>query len=66
VVQFSGSTIRIHKRLSALLWLADGYVADEVAALLGVCLRTVRNWLDRYQSQGLDALCALEYQGDPG
>jgi transposase len=58
--------VRIHNRLSALLWLADGYSADEVAALLGVCARSVRNWLDLYLDKGLESLCSLEYKGDPG
>ena len=58
--------VRIHDRLSALLWLAEGYSAQEVASLLGVCPRTVKNWLDLYQGGGLDALCSLEYKGDPG
>ena len=57
---------RIHRRLSALLWLNKGYSAEEVAELLDVCPRTVRNWVDLYQQEGLDALCSLEYKGDPG
>jgi transposase len=28
--------------------------------------RTVRNWLRLYRKKGLDALCTLHYQGDPG
>jgi len=58
--------VRIHNRLSALLWLAEGYSAHEVASLLGVCPRTVNNWLALFQDKGLDALCSLEYKGDPG
>jgi transposase len=58
--------VRIHNRLSALLWLADGYSTDQVASLLGVCSRTLKNWLDLYQGKGLEALCTLEYKGDPG
>jgi transposase len=58
--------VRIHNRLSALLWLGQGRSAEEVAALLGVCPRTVRNWLDLYRCGGLDALRTLDYQGDPG
>ena len=58
--------VRIHNRLSALLWLADGYSTDQVASLLGVCPRTVKNWLSLYHSGGLDTLCSLEYKGDPG
>ena len=58
--------VRRHNRLSALLWLGQGHAPDEVAELLGVCPRTVRNWLQLYQRGGLEALLTLEYQGDPG
>lgn len=58
--------VRIHNRLSALLWLNKGYSTDQVADLLDVCSRTVKNWLALYQSGGLEALCSLEYKGDPG
>ena len=57
---------RIHRRLSALLWLNEGRSAEEVAGLLDVCPRTIRNWLQLFQSEGLEALCSLEYAGDPG
>jgi transposase len=57
---------RIHRRLSALLWLDKGYSIEEVADLLDVCPRTVKNWHALYLSDGLDALCSLEYKGDPG
>jgi hypothetical protein len=57
---------RIRDRLSALLWLADGRPAAEVAALLGVCLRTVSNWQALYRAGGLDLLRRLDHQGDPG
>jgi transposase len=58
--------VRIHNRLSALLWLADGYSAEEVAALQGVCTRTIGNWLALYRTGGLDLLRRLDHQGDPG
>jgi transposase len=58
--------VRIHNRLSALLWLDQGWSSEQVAELLGVCPRTVRNWLELYQRGGLEALRTLEYQGDPG
>ena len=57
---------RIHKRLSALLWLNKGYSAEEVADLLDVCPRTVKNWVALLQTGGLESLCSLDYQGDPG
>jgi transposase len=57
---------RIHKRLSALLWLNKGYSAEEVADLLDVCPRTIHNWVALFREEGLEALCTLEYKGDPG
>jgi transposase len=57
---------RIHKRLSALLWLNQGYSTDEVADLLDVCPRTLKNWLALFRAGGLELLCRLDYQGDPG
>ena len=57
---------RIHRRLSALLWLDKGHSPEEVAELLDVCPRTVRDWLALYRKGGLDELCTLDYNGDPG
>jgi transposase len=57
---------RIHRRLSALLWLNKGYSIEEVGELLDVCPRTVHDWLALFQQKGLDGLCTLEYKGDPG
>ena len=61
-----GKDARIYARLWALLWLADGRPVEEVAALLDVCPRTVNNWLALYRAGGLELLCRLDYQGDPG
>jgi transposase len=58
--------VRIHHRLSALLWLGRGRSFEEIAELLGISPRTVRNWLELYRRGGLEALRALDYQGDPG
>jgi transposase len=57
---------RIHKRLSALLWLNEGRSAQGVADLLDVCPRTVNNWVTLFHQEGIEALCSLEYKGDPG
>ena len=57
---------RIHQRLSALLWLDQDYSPQQVADLLGVCPRTVHNCVALFRAEGLQALCALEYKGDPG
>src|SRR3954452_11599105 len=57
---------RVANRLSALLWVDDGRTRQEVAALLGVSVRQVRNWLRLFRNRGLDALCTLAFKGDPG
>jgi transposase len=57
---------RLGMRLSTLLWRDEGRTETEIAHLLGICTRTVRNWLFLYRKKGLDALCTLHYMGDPG
>jgi transposase len=57
---------RLGMRLSAILWRDDGKAESEIAHLLGVCERTVRNWLRHYRKKGLEVLCLLHYKGDPG
>jgi transposase len=57
---------RLGMRLSTLLWHDDGKTESEIAQLLGVCERTVRNWLRLFRKKGLEALCILHYKGDPG
>jgi transposase len=57
---------KIQKRLFALLWLGDGMPIDEVADLLQVTPRCVRDWLRIYRSKGFDAVLILHYKGDVG
>jgi transposase len=57
---------RLGMRLSVLLWRDDGRTEPEIAQRLGGCERTLRNWLRLYRKQGLEALCLLHSQGDPG
>src|SRR4051812_7468059 len=57
---------RIYQRLSAVLWSDDGRSREEVADLLGVSTRQVGQWLRIFRNKGLDQLCTLHYQGDPG
>jgi transposase len=48
-------------RAQALLWLADGQSADEVAELLHVSRQSVYNWADRFrQREGLDLRARLQ------
>jgi transposase len=57
---------RIARRLSAVLWVAEGRTQHEAAELLGVTERQVRKWLRLFRTEGLEGLCTLHYQGDPG
>ena len=57
---------RIYQRLTAVLAVASGKSREEVAELLGVSLSQLGEWLRVFRNEGLDALCALLYKGDPG
>src|ERR671917_1932218 len=57
---------RVYQRLSAVLWSDDGRSREEIAALRGVSTRQVGQWLRIFRNKGLDELCTLHYQGDPG
>ncbi|HKI34293.1 MAG TPA: helix-turn-helix domain-containing protein [Gemmataceae bacterium] len=54
------------KRLSAMLWIADGKTRFEVVDLLGSSVRQLAEWLRLFRNRGLDALCTLHHRGDPG
>src|SRR4051812_48011650 len=57
---------RVYQRLSALLWSDEGRSREVSADLLGVSTRQVGQWLRIFRNKGLDELCTLHYQGDPG
>src|SRR5881275_287280 len=57
---------RVYQRLSAVLGSDDGRTREEVAELVGVSTRQVGQWLRIFRNKGLDELCTLHYQGDPG
>src|SRR4051795_4706426 len=57
---------RIYQRLTAVLAIASGKSREEVAELLGVSLSQLGEWLRVFRNEGLDALCTLQYKGDPG
>src|SRR5919202_3179334 len=57
---------RIYQRLSAVLWSDDARTREEIAELLGASTRQVGQWLRIFRNKGLDQLCTLNYQGDPG
>ena len=57
---------RVYQRLSAVLWSDDGRTREEIAGLVGVSTRQVGQWFRIFRNKGLDELCTLHYQGDPG
>jgi transposase len=57
---------RVFQRLSAVLWSDDGRTREEISDLVGVSTRQVGQWLRIFRNKGLDELCTLHYQGDPG
>lgn len=57
---------RVPQRLTAVLAVAAGKTREGVAALLGVSLSQRGEWLRLHRNEGLDGLCAIHHQGDPG
>jgi transposase len=57
---------RVYQRLSAVLWSDDARTREEIAELVGVSTRQVGQWLRIFRNKGLEQLCTLHYQGDPG
>src|SRR3954468_11828724 len=57
---------RVYQRTSAVLWGDQGRSREEIADLLGVSTRQVGQWFRIFRNKGLDELCTLHYQGDPG
>src|SRR3954469_1428018 len=57
---------RVYQRLSAVLWGDDGRSREEIARLVGVSTRQVGQWFRIFRNKGLEELCTLHYQGDPG
>jgi transposase len=57
---------RVYQRLTAVLAVAEGNSREDVAHLLGIGLTQLGEWLRVYRNQGVEALCTLHYQGDPG
>src|SRR3954453_16690411 len=57
---------RTYQRLSAVLWSDAGRTREDIAELVGVSTRQVGQWFRIFRNKGLDQLCTLHYQGDPG
>lgn len=54
---------RIYRRLCALLWLDDGRSQSEVAQLLGVTDRTIRDWIKLFRKGNFELLCQVLNRG---
>jgi transposase len=57
---------RVYQRLTAVLAVAAGKTREAVAEWLGVSLTQLSEWLRVFRNEGLDALCEIHNQGDPG
>src|SRR5436305_2685022 len=57
---------RVYQRLTAVLAVAADNTREEVAALLGVSLSQLGEWLRVFRNEGLEALCETHNKGDPG
>src|SRR3954447_24078665 len=57
---------RVYQRLSAVLWSDEGRSREVIAGLLGVSTRQGGQWRRIFRNKGLEGLCTLHYQGDPG
>jgi len=57
---------KVQKRLYAILWLDEGKSIEDIAALLHVTSRSIRDWLGIFRKKGFEALLILHYKGDTG
>lgn len=57
------NNLRLYQRVQGLLWIAQGKSWRVIASLLGVSVKTVGNWLNRFLVQGLGWLRGQHYRG---
>lgn len=50
-------------RLRIILFKAEGFTHNEIANLLQVSVNMVTQCLQRYNAEGLEAVCRTNYQG---
>lgn len=55
--------VRLRDRLQCVLLKADGRTNRDIATILLTSEHSVHDWLDRYDTGGLDALCAWDVGG---
>ena len=54
---------RTADRLRVILFKAEGYTHREIAYLLQMSVNVITQCLQRYEADGLDAVCGTNYQG---
>ncbi|CAK0763420.1 transposase [Gammaproteobacteria bacterium] len=63
VLSLKLNNIHLYRLSSALLWYSEGRGIKEIAALIGVCSKTVFNWIKSFMCKGFAWLNGLHYQG---
>lgn len=53
---------RLRIRFIALLMLALGTAIDDIAAIIGVTIKTIENWHHQYRAKGIDCLNSFQYK----
>ena len=57
------NNIRLYRLAQALLWFSESMGTQEIARLIGVCERTIVNWLKTFMHKGIGWLVGQHYQG---
>ncbi|WP_221896024.1 helix-turn-helix domain-containing protein [Bathymodiolus japonicus methanotrophic gill symbiont] len=57
------SNIRLYRLTQALLWFSECMGIKEIARLMGVCEKTIINWLKTFMHKGVGWLIGQHYQG---
>ena len=60
---FRLSNIRLYRLAQALLWFNDGMSIRDISRLMGVCNRTIVNWLKTFMYKGIGWLIGQHYLG---
>ena len=57
------SNIHLYRLAQALLWFNEGMAIREISRLMGVCGKTIVNWLKTFMHKGMGWLTGRHYQG---
>ena len=62
-IAFKLSNIRLYRLAQSLLLFSEGMGVKEIAKLMGVCQKTIVNWLKTFMHKGIGWLIGQHYQG---